>query len=107
MLGTDEDVIYYNSERRAQHGIATGYNNDNWIYLEDIADKTMYPGVFYSMYFAAGHHTIRFVAKKENGRVKPWMRMPPRHPPTAAGTVLPIPHSTIPTWQQAKAIRSP
>lgn len=63
VLGTDEDVVYYDGEKRATMGAV----DDVIVFLEDLDDRTMYPGKMYFLYFASnlGDVTLRFA--KMNG----------------------------------------
>lgn len=60
-LVTDIDVLYYDGAHRAANGTGTGINN--WKYIADEGDKTMYPGTLYMIYMARPASTIRFQKK--------------------------------------------
>lgn len=60
-LGKNLNLLYYNSQLRADEGV-----NKAWYYMEDQADKTMIPGYLYMIHVSGGASVIRFKAKDTN-----------------------------------------
>ena len=63
-LVTDIDVLYYDGAHRAANGTGEGINN--WKYIAEENDKTMYPGTLYMIYLARPTSSIQFRAKDKN-----------------------------------------
>lgn len=61
VLGSDLDVVCYNGASRA----ANGSEGDNWIFLEDEGDQTLYPGRLYMIYLAEDQTTLLFRKKAD------------------------------------------
>ena len=60
-LVTDIDVLYYDGASRAANGTGAGINN--WKYVAEQGDKTLYPGTLYMIYLANPTSKIRFQKK--------------------------------------------
>ncbi len=61
-LGSDFDLVYYDGARRAAEGKVKA-----WRYVEDDANKIMYPGKLYMIGLMADATTIRFTKRAEAG----------------------------------------